>query len=71
MKQPLAMNRLTPLLNRLKHSQTRRHLIGETGLRVRLRRLLKSRFPALFYDPARHYMRGPGPKASSKQKPNR
>jgi hypothetical protein len=27
--------------------------------------------PMAGYDPARHYMRGPGPKASSKQKPSR
>jgi hypothetical protein len=29
---------------------------------------LKRRAPGLFYDPSRHYMRGPGPKASLKGK---
>jgi hypothetical protein len=32
---------------------------------------LKRRLPGLFYNPSRHYMRGPGPKASQKQKSSR
>lgn len=63
MKMALPFDRLTSLLKYFRwlsfHAQTR-----ASGLRSRLNRHL----PGLFYDPTRHYMRGPGPKASLKQK---
>ena len=36
------------------------------SLQPALRRFLEQIFPALFYDPCKHYMKGPGPKTSLK-----
>lgn len=66
MKLVLPFDRLTSLLRYLRFPAGKpQTMIGS------LRLYLKRRLPGLFYDPSRHYMRGPGPKASLKQKSSR
>jgi hypothetical protein len=63
MKLTLPFDRLVPLLRSVK-LPTSQALAMIGGLSTYLRK----RVPGLFYDPSRHYMRGPGPKASLKGK---
>lgn len=59
-------DRLAPLMRSVRLPALRAQtMVGS------LNTYLKRRLPGLFYNPSRHYMRGPGPKASQKQKSSR
>jgi hypothetical protein len=66
MKLTLPFDRLAPFLRRLRLPALHAHAFTDS-----FPAYLKRRLPGLFYDPSRRYMRGPGPKASLKQKSSR